>query len=364
MIDRRTLMALTATSPLIRPRARLDVADPGITPLNTEGAVIFGISPDATVLLGKTGDDRLVFLEASTQKAISETDAMDAIGMIDEQSVAWNPGGTRFAFSLRAWQIDRDSDIFVVDIDTGEVTNVTPEGHGVVAASLMESDTSQVDTSPCWLNDDTLLFARHKTLSRDDLPCEIVKLTISDGSVETFIDLAPHSILWVGSKIWQLSGGDLIFSVTYSDTSVPWGAVMVSPDGELTKIHHGALQPFTIDSVNDTAIIAFEVAQYAWWYVPLDPMDEPIPIWGKFHQPDGWTLRSVFALGPEPDTMFVVLQTPEGDDSAHLFEGEEDRQLAKLDGEGQSLIPHWAGDWILVAGEPSSWLIPRAGVGS
>lgn len=362
MFDRRSLIALGMSLPVAGTSLRLDVSDPRLDPINNQGVAVSGISPDSTMLVGTADRDRLVFLDISSHAVISTTEPMDAVALIDELSVAWSPDGSKFAFSLMAWRQAIDSDIFVVDVASGEVTNLTPEDSNIVAGSLLDDIDPRIDTCPVWLDDDTVLFARHTDLPEDVPGCELATVSVSSGSTETFLDLAAHNILWLDSKIWQLSGGELVLGVSYRDGDKRQGAIMISPDGEVTETELGIPSGIIIESVNDTHMIVSDVREYAWWYISLDNSEEPILLWEKFSKPEGLAQRSIPILGPEPDTMFVVLKTTEDVDSAHLFENGAHEQLAQITGEGQSLTPHWASKLILVSGNPDSWLVPLDGV--
>lgn len=362
MIDRRSLIALGLTTPLAGKSFRLDYPDPRLDPINSQGIEFFGISPDSTTLVGTVDGERLAFLDISAHEIISETKESDIISVLDQQSVAWSPDGTKFAFSLMTWRLSIDSDIFIVDIASGEITNLTPEESGVEAGSLLDDIDPQIDTSPVWLDNDTLLFARHTALKEKSPACELVTVSVSGGTPEVFLDLAANNILWVDTKIWQSSAGELVLGVSYQTGDTRQGVIRISPDGELTEIDLGIPSGFMIESVNDTHLIYSDLREYSWWYVPLDNSEERIDIWEKFIRPEGWTQRSIPILGPEPETMFVVLKTTEDVDSAHLFKDGSHQQLAQLTGGGQGLTPHWASKLILVAGNENSWLVPQDGV--
>lgn len=359
MIDRRAFLALGLSLPVGKSSLLLDIPDPNISALNTEGVVLIGISPDSSVLLGLRDRERISFLDAKTRDVISETEPTEWMRLIDEMSINWSPDGTRIAFSLRPWSVSVDSDIFVADIASGELINITPEESGLVADSLMTANTAQhVDTSPTWLDDDTLVFARHSFPDGGDIQCELCRVSISTGETETFLDLEPHNIRSLGNSIWRLSNGDLVFMGDSYDLHTGREAVKVSADGELTKIDAGAERAFFIESVNDTHMIALDVQRYAWWYAQLDGGEEPELLWDHFTMPDGWRQVSPAILGPEPDTMFVVLRTEHDRVSAQLFGKGQTLQLAELQGDFASHTSHWSEDLVLVAGESDSWLVP------
>ena len=370
-MNRRDFLAATIAGAALTPNTqsvttdnllRLDISDPTLEALNTDGVVLFGISPDASVLVGRADKTRIVFLDAKTRIAISESAAIPEIGLIDETAVSWSPDGKRIAFGLQAWRLLRDSDIFIADVETGEVINLTPEGHEKEADSLLTVPDVQIDISPVWLDDDTILFARHSGFDEDEITCELWTISLGDRTEQLYMDLTEHNIRDIFTKIWLLSGMELVFTAIINDENHQRAVVMITADGDVTTPHREQMRTAHLLSVNDSHMIIQDVQAFEWWYMPLDASQDPVPLWEQFELPDGWVNTAFPILGPEPDTMFTVLQTPHRKDSAYLFTPDGDRQIAVLTGVYDHQTSHWSKDSILIAGKSDSWLVPLEGV--
>lgn len=357
MLDRRTFIALSAALPLVGKGSRLDIPDPRIHEQNTGGAEIIGISPDGSTLVGKSESDQLCFFSVATGDLLVETDPYTEVAIMDPLSVAWSPDGSRIAFSLQAWRLLRDSDIFVVDVRTGAITNVTPEGHEQEAMSLLEVPDVSIDVSPVWLNNDTLLFARHQGIE-DSATLDLMTLTLSDGQVATFVELAPANLRYITSRIWQNSDGSMIFGADGTGTNgLRYGVMTMSPDRELSNVDLGEIGHPQLIDVSETHILVSDAATFDYWYIPLDPAEPREKLWNRFEIPGDMSLLSTPALGPDPDTLVVVLKTSNDQSVVYLFEGAQSRQVAELRGEAGGLTCQWVGDTILVTGRDASWIV-------
>lgn len=356
MIDRRSLIALGTVLPLAKRSLRLDLPDARVHPLNTGGARIISISPDGKTLVGIDNSDHLYFFKAGSNEFPVETNALPEVGVINPYSVSWSPDSSRIAFSLDAWRLMRDSDIFVADVNSGELTNVTPEGHEKEADTLMNEPDVDIDMFPVWLDDDTLLFARHKGV--DSSP-QLMTLSLADEGISPWINLGHAGIQYVGTPLWRLSDGSLVFSAPTDGRGRPGHRIMIiSPDGEVRDVDPGGLGHIDLIHVNDTHIVANEPSTFEYWYIPLDPAEPMQNLWDRFELPGTMSMQSAPTLGPKPDTMVLVLSTERGQSVVYLYEGSESRQIAELRGEADGVICFWVDGAILVAGRKGSWLVP------
>lgn len=342
--------------------ARLDIPDPRIGALNTGDVNLFGISPNGSVLVGKRDTNAICFLDADTRFVTAESEGREEFAMINIRTIAWNPGGTKLAFSLDAWSRMLDSDIFVADVATGEITHLTYESDRKVGKSLLDEKDARIDVSPVWLDDDTVLFARHTNPTGDEFICELWTISPEDGTEALYMDLTEHNIRDVYSKIWLLSGGELVFAAVITGENFQNGVVMITAEGEVTVPHREITRTSQLLSVNDSHMIVQDMQAYEWWYLPLDDSLEPVLLWEQFELPEGWENRAFPILGPEPGTMFTVLRSPYEANSAQLFTPDGNKQLAELTGDFGSQDFHWSEDHILIAGKADSWLVPLEGI--
>ena len=128
MIDRRSLIALTATAPFMVKAPRLDMPDLRLDALELEDGEdvkILSISPDATTIVGIKDRERLCFYrsespfyETAVIDVLSTSDPLPELQAIDPSSIRWSPDSSRIAFSINAFLYMRDSDIYVVESAT------------------------------------------------------------------------------------------------------------------------------------------------------------------------------------------------------------------------------------------------------
>lgn len=361
MIDRRSLIALGLSAPLMVSSLRLDLPDARIHPLNTGGVRVVGISPDASLLVGIRERESLCILGAESGETRAESDPFPELRLLDELSMDWSPDGTRMVFSLSPWVQMRDSDIFIVDTSTGEVTNLTPEGITKEAASLLEVDHSLVDTNPVWLDDETLVFTRHEFGGNVNSFVELTKLTLPDAETRPWVNLASADIEFAVGPIWKRSDDSLVLG-TYRETADGWkdGIVIIEPDGTFTDLQMDDLRTFRVSSVNDTHAIVVEPSQLLYWNIPLDApgnrqrmTDDTIQTW------DGpW--RSEPVLGPDGDAVWVVTEPEQGVVRLSYIEDLSPTPVAELAGYTGGVIRiHLAVTHFLLTSKDSSWLIPR-----
>src|SRR5690606_36459546 len=101
-----------------------------------------------------------------TYDTIARSEPMPEVSIIDHTSVTWSPDSTALAWSLDAARLMRDSDIYVFDVHSGQITNLTDaEPTDKDAVSLMDDDVSglalDVDLYPSWSADgERIYFAR------------------------------------------------------------------------------------------------------------------------------------------------------------------------------------------------------------
>lgn len=357
MIDRRAFVALTASIPFASPLPRLDLPDPRHSALNTEGVRLLGISPDASVLVGTRNREQISFLDAETRFPISESEALPEVALIDESSVAWSPDGSKFAFSLNAWVVMRDSDIFVVDVFSGEVSNVTPEGHDREADSLLDMTDVQVDMYPVWLDDTTLLFARHENFPPDsgDMQTRLVSLNLETGEVQPCADLTAAGIRYVAGPMIQPADEWIIF--TGDDAENEFHLFSAAPDGTIATIDTGELRTFRLVDANETHAVVIDPASFETWYVSLHTDEAMVPLWEHFELPESTAPMSNPVLGPEPHDLAVILRTQGENPSLYRFSDRESKELAQLVGDADAPVCHWAEDQILVTSRKDSWLV-------
>lgn len=157
---------------------RLDVSEVQATlgdRIDAEGSVL-GISPDGDVLMRV--DDTTCAYDLDGD----ETVCFDVV-IGRNESITWSPDGTRAAFgNLESWSRGLDSDVRVVDLETGDVTVMADDGTDDLAGDI--------DLAPVWASDDELMWLRLPAgRDGDELRMEVVRMAV-DGE-ETDDDATP-----------------------------------------------------------------------------------------------------------------------------------------------------------------------------
>lgn len=158
------------------------------------------------------------------------------IGTIDPSSITWSPDSTRLAFSLDAFRLMIDSDIFVLDVATGTLTNLTDDG----ATEFSITDNSQVlliDVSPAWSPEGTsIVFSRSNWGTGDTYDNDLMRIP-ADGGEATLITTVMDQPGVVFTTPAVSSDGSVIVSVLPSQSDHPQtGIWRVTASGEMEPI--------------------------------------------------------------------------------------------------------------------------------
>lgn len=178
-------------------------------PIIPDGATGFDWSPDGTMIVL----DGLYVLDVATGQGSY------LLGAPDPGSgwqPAWSPDGTMIAFSSYVTNPltgNTSWDIFVVDLTTFEVVNLT----------LRDGS----DTSPVWSPDGSMIAF---VLDDDDLAV----MTLATGTVDVVVQEPDLSLARFGSRpTWTPDGGSIMFAAfrAQQSTAGDWDLFRVSPTG-------------------------------------------------------------------------------------------------------------------------------------
>lgn len=359
MIDRRTLIALGLAVPAASTALRLDLSHSRKPSLNTGDVHVIGISPDASMLVGTRDRETICILDASTRETVAESDAKPEVSLLDVRAMSWSPDGSKLAFSTMPWVQLRDSDIFVMDVASGEITNLTPEGYAEAAHDLMENPEANVDTSPVWLDDDTILFLRDSYAGKRERRVSLETVSIADGKVDIWLDLSATDVAPVATgPIWQLTDGSLLFGINARiGQSIRYDVMVVNPDKTYRVLNPDGLGHLQLVDANDTHVVVHTPETFEYWYIPLDAPDEREKLWERFELPGTVGMRSEVALGPDPDSVLLLVENETDRTFVLRLDDSGATEIAEIRPEGGPFTVHWAEDVILVTGNGPAWLI-------
>lgn len=92
---------------------------------------------------------------------------------IDGKHVSWSPNSRYFAFTENAYQLYKDSDLYICDTESFEITNLTEDNYFGDIALKIPSNVF-VDTMPVWKNNDEIYFL--SSSYKNNKPCQELKL--------------------------------------------------------------------------------------------------------------------------------------------------------------------------------------------
>lgn len=138
---------------------------------------------------------------------------------IDADSISWSPDGEYMAFTTDVWRLLRDSDIWVLDVNSGRFHNMTDDGYdGRIGFGDGIPERTTIDTSPVWMPDGRLSFVRHAAILSEYAP-SVWTIAATGGIAEKIIDLIPdmeYPTIITGMD-WSPDGSTLAYIVDSRD---------------------------------------------------------------------------------------------------------------------------------------------------
>lgn len=107
----------------------------------------------------------------------------DLTRRIDNENVRWSPDGRYLALGQdqMALRMFRDSDLVILDVETGQATNITDDAYDGALMMREVETTAWIDLSPRWLPDGNLLFLRMTQTGEEISPTYLYRVA-PDGS--------------------------------------------------------------------------------------------------------------------------------------------------------------------------------------
>lgn len=197
------------------PAARVSV--PEERTLRVPGARIIGLSPDGTWLAVERGRGRICVHAVKTlaEQACAELPT----GRLDLRTVAWSPDSTRLAFTEDWARYFFESDLWVLDVETGALSNLTDDGaRGGILRPEPEGAEAQIDGVPAWSPDGSALVFARTPSTRDATTLQ--RISAGGGEPEDVLTVAgggAFAILY-GLR-WLPDGERLLYTVAYPSHS-------------------------------------------------------------------------------------------------------------------------------------------------
>jgi Tol biopolymer transport system component len=261
-----------------------DVADLAVTgaePVDVDGTS--RLSPDGSRLLHLNRDMCVTGLDGTAKKCVDQ-EKVDA----DPRLAQWSPDGTKLVFTDNFFRDFREPDVWVFDVTSGDLRNLTDDGVDDYDIGSPDPDT-RVDILPSWSPDgDTIWFARgveDKT--------ELMAVPADGGDTETLGEIdcvitnmaalawSAGRVAWTcgvsETEVWLAGhdGGDKKRVLT-GEPGEDWMALSFSPDGRwlladslsqyltYAEMAAGAARAVPVDGGDPVAVASGKVAFPSW----------------------------------------------------------------------------------------------------
>jgi hypothetical protein len=169
------------------------------------------LSPDGERIATYAGTELCIYTADGDQEGCA-ADELE----LDPNSIRWSPDSSRLAYTENYFVYLTEPDIWVLDADSVEATNLTDDGgepHEVNIIDEAESSGADIDTTPMWVDDSTIRFIRG---AGDDQPVAVMEISTAGGDPEevgTLDTTAPPGAVAYGSD-----GGSAVYErVSESD---------------------------------------------------------------------------------------------------------------------------------------------------
>jgi Tol biopolymer transport system component len=201
-----------------------------------EETQLLSLSPDGKWLFGQRLESACIF-DSST---LAEKVCVSWKSSIDPTGISWSPDSQRVAFTENLSALN-ESDIWVFDISTGALNNLTNDGlEGDISSSIQRAQSKEtivnLDSLPTWSPDGkTLAFVR--STYGDKKETFICLIPVTGGEVtKVIIADSTHSLaVWHGVR-WTPDGKKILFTITVlEDTTGKNGIWIVDKTGKNIK---------------------------------------------------------------------------------------------------------------------------------
>lgn len=323
------------------------------------------LSPDGSrlAMITSDGSTELCIRDVET---LEQTCADIGIDSMNLQGMEWSPDGTGLTFTSEPLITGLDSDIWLMDALTGEVTNLTDDGSDVLAEVPM-------DVWPGWTPDGDIVFQRYDR-DGEDVRVSLMRLSPDGGEPEEIVRFPREFATVMSGPAFMLDDGSIILG-TMPATGFTTGILRVSPDGEFEHLadddaipRQDSLVVLDVTADGSAAIVygrpGFEIRFFGGAMALMD-LDT-----GEITQPDALTGRPIAPATFSPDDRYVLSVTSVEGDSLELAitdiatGAEWDVPVTDVEpDDGEAMWPHlelaWAeNDTVLLhTGTPTSVLI-------
>ncbi|CAA9571444.1 MAG: tolB protein precursor, periplasmic protein involved in the tonb-independent uptake of group A colicins [uncultured Thermomicrobiales bacterium] len=203
------------------------------TVLGGDDLAALALSPDGSTFAAwdLSGDGAICAMSLDTGP---DPDCVPFRAAIALDSVRWSPDGTRFVFTEDATRQLLESDIWLFDVSTGELTNLTDDGdEGSMLRDRDETDQAMVDIAPAWSPDGTqIVFSRSRSIDSGVEENALYRLP-ADGSgpAEEIAVVSGTPLAAYGGIHWP-EDDRILYTVAAPGGAPEDGIWAIDPDGD------------------------------------------------------------------------------------------------------------------------------------
>ena len=175
------------------------------------------MSPDGTMVVSVDRGEQICVYLVESMTQVSCASLADVRVPVRVASVVWSPDSTRIAFAQDGLLLFRDSDIWVLGVQTGQLTRVTDEASD---ESLFPGEAGTeffLDVAPTWRPDgEAITFSRSLWVDGEPAGNVIAEVPAGGGEPVTLatIDKGRVGVWWTHGG-WSPDGSVLYFTADY-----------------------------------------------------------------------------------------------------------------------------------------------------
>ena len=244
-----------------RPASELRLADQREIAVD-EGRIV-ALSPDGKwVVVAKETELCICEVPSLVKKCCAE---FGADVRLDPISVAWSPDSKRVAFTENAVMYLYESDVWVLEVDSGDLKNLTDDGQ--VGSILSVEGEAAVDIAPAWTCDGKRLVFSHSGWNAEELDgTALYSVPASGGNPKKLLTVDDEQRMVVSIPCHFSCGEEkMLYTVASTDRDDPDNGVWIAgEDGRDLRRLLGATDsemgpPFLIDasSEGDKVLVSY-----------------------------------------------------------------------------------------------------------
>ena len=181
--------------------------------IELEGQLIHSLSPNGRSILAYSPVSVFVYDARSLEK---RADFLVERGLSDPNSVVWSPDGRRIAFTDNFFVYMMEPDIRLIDLDRGELRNLTQDNASKSPMSGSTRQSALIDVTPVWAPDGhTLIFQRILKKRSVNMEARFFSLPAEGGIPEPVSGVIAQGPSIVSLKL-EYPTGRFIYSFTHS----------------------------------------------------------------------------------------------------------------------------------------------------